>query len=245
MANQSQEIAPQTYARIGGVLYLIIIAVGLFAEGFVRNSIIVSGDAAATVHNIMASASLWRWSIAAELVAHVADVGLGLIFYVLLRPVNKNLALLMLLFDFVQTAVMVANKINLFAALSLAGGAAYLKVFDPNQLNTLAYLAVKAHSDGFHIGLIFFGFECLILGYLVYQSRYLPKLIGVMMQIAGVCYLVACFANLFVPTLSVLIVPAILLPPFIAESSFCLWLLVKGVNANKWNTAQQSETPRQ
>src|SRR6476659_9397117 len=124
--------SPQTYARIGGVLYLVLILVGMFAVIFVRDQLIVSGDATATANNITASQFLWRMGIAADLVMHVLDIPIMLIIYVLLRPVNKNLALLALLFNLIQTAVLVANKLNLMAVLFPLRHADYLKAFDPS-----------------------------------------------------------------------------------------------------------------
>jgi Domain of unknown function (DUF4386) len=93
----------------------------------------------------------------------------------------------------------------------------------------------RSHDIAFNIALIFFGFTCLVNGYLIFKSGYLPKLIGVLMQIAGLSYLMACFAALFAPALADVITPAILLPPLIGESSFCLWLLIKGVDVGRWN----------
>jgi hypothetical protein len=236
MTDNTGETSPQTYARIGGVLYLVLILAGMFAVIFVRGKLIVSGDVTATANNIIASPLLWRIGIAGDLVMHVCDVPLMLIFYVLLRPVNKNLALLAVLFNVVQTAVLVANKLNLLAALFLLGGAGYLKAFEPHQLDALSYLSLKLHDYGFGVGLIFFGCECLIVGYLIFGSGYLPKTIGVLMQIAGLCYLTNSFAMLLAPTFADLIFPTILVPAFIGELSLCLWLLVKGVNLPKWQT---------
>src|SRR5947199_2990893 len=221
-------------ARIGGMLYLIIIVTGLFGEAFIRDKLIVSADATATANNIMASQLLWRIGIAADLIMHVCDVPLMLIFYVLLRPVNRNLALLAVLFNLVQTAVLVANKLNLLAALFLLGSADYLKAFDPHQLHALSYLSVKLHDYGFGVGLIFFGCECVVVGYLIFQSGYLPKAIGILMQIAGLCYVTNSFAMLVAPKFANMIFPAIMVPSFIGELSLCLWLLVKGVNVSKW-----------
>ena len=206
----------------------------MFAVIFVRDKLIVPGDATATANNIMASQLLWRISIAGELIMLVCSVALALIFYVLLRPVNKNLALLALLFNLVQTAVLSANSLNLLVASFQLGGADYLKAFEPHQLHALAYLSIKSHGYGFGIGLIFFGCECLILGYLIFKSGYLPKPLGVLMQIAGLCYLTNSFALIIAPTFANMIFPVIMVPVFIAEASFCLWLIVKGVNVPKW-----------
>jgi hypothetical protein len=233
-SNRILETSPQVYARIGGVLYLIIIVAGMFGELFVRGKLIVSGNATATATNIMAHELLWRIGIACDLVMHICDVPLMLIFYVLLRPVNKNLALLAVLFNLVQTAVLVANKLNLLWAMFLLGSADYLKAFEPHQLHALSYLAIKSHGYGFGMGLIFFGFECLVVGYLIFRSGYLPRILGVLMQIAGLCYLTNSFALIIAPAFADRLFPAILVPSFIAELSLCLWLLVKGVNVTKW-----------
>jgi hypothetical protein len=234
MASHTVEASPQTYARIGGVLYLIIIVAGILGELFIRGRIVVSGDAMATANNIMAAQSLWRIGIAGDLIMHVCDVPLMLIFYVLLRPVNRNLALLVVLFNLIQTAVMVANEIILLVPLFLLGGAKYLNAVEPHQLQAWAYLSVKVNDYGFGIGLIFFGFECLVLGYLIFRSGYLPRILGVLMPIAGLSYLTNSFALLLAPAFAAKLFPGILLPAFIAETSFCLWLLVKGVNVPRW-----------
>jgi Domain of unknown function (DUF4386) len=157
LANRSIEISPRVYARVGGVLYLIIIVAGATGELVLRGASVVSGNAAATAHNIMASASLWRAGIAGDLVMHLCDVPLMMIFYVLLRPVNSNLALLAVLFNLTQTAVLVANKLNLLLPIFLLGDAEYLKAFTPEQLQALSYVSLRTHDNGFAVGLIFFG----------------------------------------------------------------------------------------
>jgi Domain of unknown function (DUF4386) len=234
MANQTVENFPQRYARIGGVLYLAIIVLGAFAEGFVANKLIVSGDAAATAHNILASPGLWRLSVAGDLIVVLCAVPLLWIEYLLLKPVSKQLVLLAVLFNLVSLAVEAISKLFLLVVMPTLGTADYLKGFEPQQLQVLANLALRSHDIAFNIALIFFGFTCLVNGYLIFRSGYLPKFVGILMQIAGLSYLTACFAALFAPAFADLITPAILLPPLIGESSFCLWLLVKGVNIAKW-----------
>ncbi|HEX3127717.1 MAG TPA: DUF4386 domain-containing protein [Thermoanaerobaculia bacterium] len=237
MDNRSAETSPQVYARIGGVLYLIIIVAGSLGELFIRGALVVSGDAAATANNIMASPSLWRIGVAGDLIMHVCDVPLMLIFYVLLRPVHRNLALLAVLFNLMQSAVAVANKLNLLTALFFLGDAGYLNALTLQQRQALAYLAVKTHDYGFGVALIFFGFTCLVLGYLIFRSGYLPRILGILMALAGLSYLTNSFALLLAPAFAAKLFPAILLPAFIAELSLCLWLLVKGVNVPKWKEA--------
>lgn len=222
-------------ARIGGILYLVIIIAGVLGEALVRSQLIVPNDPTATAHNLLASESLWRAGIAGDLIMHICDIPLILILYILLRPVNRNLALLAVLFNVVQTIVLIVNKLNLVTALFPLGNAAYLNAFQPEQLHVMAYMAIKSHGYGMSVGLIFFGFECLILGYLIVRSGYLPKTLGVLMQIAGLCYLTNSFALLIAPAISNILFPAILLPAFIAELSLALWLLLKGVNTLKWD----------
>ena len=234
MANITVENSPQRYARIGGALYLAIIVLGAFAEGFVANKLVVAGDAATTAANILASPGLWRLSVAGDLIAVLCAVPLLWIEYLLLRPVSKQLVLLAVLFNLASLAVEAISKVFLLVVMPTLGSADYLKAFDPHQLQILANLALSSHDVAFNIALIFFGFTCIVNGYLIFRSGYLPKFVGVLMQIAGLCYLTACFAALFAPAFADLITPAILLPPLIGESSFCLWLLVKGVNIAKW-----------
>jgi len=227
--------SPQTYARIGGLLYLIIILGGIFGEMFIRNRIIVSGDAAATARNIQSSELLWRIGAANEYFMLICAVFLALILYVLLRPVSKDLALLALFFNLICIAMEASNELHLMKALFPLENGEYLKVLAPAQLQAMSYLSLKSYGYGFGADLIFFAFGCLVLGYLIFKSGYLPRTVGVLMQIAGLCYLINNFALIVSPPLADRLFPAIMLPVVIGEGSLCLWLLVKGVNLSKWN----------
>jgi hypothetical protein len=233
MKERIAETSPQVYARIGGVLYLIIIVIGFCSEFFVRDKLMVSGDVTATANNITASESLWRITIAGELILLVC-VALTLVLYVLLRPVNKNLALLAVLFNIVEFPIEAVSKLCLFAALFLSGNADYLKAFEPHQLHALVKISLKLHDYGFGIDLVFFGFACLVYGYLLFRSGYFPRTLGVLMAIAGLSYLANSFTLILAPayagTISLILVLAL-----IGELSLCLWLMVKGVNVAKWN----------
>jgi hypothetical protein len=223
------------YARIAGVLYLINIACGIFGEIFVRSHLVVAGDAVMTAHRIMGSEFLFRCGIAGDLVMHITDVPMAVIFYVLLRPVSRDLSLLAVLFGMLQTAVLCANKLTLVMVLLLLGNANYLKAFDANQLQALASLSLTLHEAGFGIGLVFFGMSCLVTAYLLFRSEYFPKTLGVLQALAGVSYLINSFTQLLAPTLAVKMFPAIVLPAFIGELGTCLWLIVKGLNVAKWD----------
>jgi hypothetical protein len=151
MEDQEVQTSPQIYARIGGVLYLIIIVIGIFGEAFVRDRLIVSGDATATAERIRASEFLWRVGIAGELLLLICAVALTLIFYVLLRPVSRNLALLAAFFNLVSIALEAAASLHLLATLFPLANANYLRVLEPKQLDALAYLSVKSHEYGFGV----------------------------------------------------------------------------------------------
>ena len=226
--------SPQVYARTGGALYLAVIVFGAFAEGFVMNKL-VGPDAATTAHNIMGSRGLWSLAVALDLIVPIIAVAGVWISYVLLSPVSKSLILLDVFFTLVSLAVEAVSKLFLLLVLPILSTTGYSQAFEPRQLQSLANLALESHDLVFNIALIFFGFACLVEGYLLYKSGYFPKFIGILMQLAGLCYLVSCFAALFAPAFSNLITPAILLPSLIGELSYCLWLLIKGVNVQKWN----------
>ena len=242
MEEHQVEASPRMLSRAGGVLYLIIIVGGIFGELFVRGGLIVSGDPTATAEKIMSSELLWRVHIANELFMLICTTALALIFYILLRPVSRHLALLAVFFNLVSIALEASNELNLLATLRLLGNADYLRVLAPEQLHALAYLPLQAYEYGFGVGLIFFGCECLVLGYLIFRAGYLPTVLGVLLQIAGVCYLTNSFAMILSPSLADQLLPAILVPAFVGEAALCLWLLVKGVNVEKWK-AQASAQP--
>lgn len=220
--------------RVAGVFYLAIILLGLFGEVFVRAKLVVSGNPAATAHAISASPLLWRMGIVGDLLMHVFDIPVIVVLYLLLKPVNKSLAMFATYINLIQTAVLAANKLSLLVPLYLVDGSPSLASFSPAQLQTLSYVAIKAHGYGFGVGLIFFGVACLIRGYLMFKSGYVPKLYGFLMVLAGFSYLINSFALLLAPTFAAALFPAILVPAFIGELSFTLWMIVKGVNLAQW-----------
>jgi len=213
---------------------LIIIVIGLFGEAFVRDKLIVSGDAAATARNLMASESLWRFHIAAELLLLICAIVLLTILFVLLRPVSRELTLLALFFNLVSIGLEAATAMYLVVALFPLGNAAYLKAFSPEQLYAMATLSLKSHGYGFGVSLLFFGCFCLVIGHVIYKSGFLPKALGALMQIAGLCYLTDSFSLILSPPVANRLFPAVLIPAFVGEMSLCLWLLLRGVDVHRW-----------
>ncbi len=215
-------------------MYLVIIVIGGLGEAVVRGSIVVPGDATATAANLRSMEWLWRLGVAGEVVLLTCATALALILYVLLRPVSRDLALLAVLFNLVCIAIEAVAAVSLATALLPVTSPTYVDSFASGQLDVMAMLSIRSHSAGFGVALVFFGVECVLLGHLIFRSRYMPKSVGVLMQIAGVCYVVNSFAMLLSPPLSARLFPAILVPALIAELSLAVWLLVKGVRSETW-----------
>lgn len=235
MTKHPIETSPQVYARLGGALYLIIIALGIFGQAFVRDKMIVAGDAGATASNITAMEPLWRFGIAAEFLAIICTIALAMIYYFLLKPVSKEINLLATLFRLISIAVQAVAVLSLITALFPLGDAAYLKAFTPDQLHSMTSLAVRSHANGYAIALLFTGCTFLFHGYLIFKSDYLPKALGVLIQVAGLGYLTNGFALILYPAVANLVFLVIILPVFVGETSLSLWLLFKGINVGKWN----------
>lgn len=240
MTERGLHSSPQLYARAGGMLYLVVIVTAFFAEALVRGKLIVSGNAAATASNIISSPTLFRSGLAADMLNCVLDVAVAMILYVLLKPVNRNLALLAAFLRIAADAILGLAGIFHLAAAVILGGANYLRAFEPQQLQSLAYLSLKLHGEAYGISLIFFGVGCEILGYLIYRSGYLPRFIGVLLVVAGLGYLFNSFAGIMAPPLAASAFPWTVLPGFVAELALCLWLLLKGIDTAKWKVQIQS-----
>jgi hypothetical protein len=234
MTNRPADTSPKVYARTAGWLYLVVIAGGIFEELFVRSALIVRGDAAATAANILANEMLYRWGFAAGIIILLSNVPLTLIFYDLLKVVNRRAALLMVFFLVVGTAVQAVNLLNHFAPLVFLKGAPYLSVFDVEQLQALAYASLRLQLTGYDIALAFFGFYCLSAGYLIFKATFLPRILGALLALGGLCYVTNSFAGFLFPEFRAGLLPYILLPSGVAELSLSLWLIVKGVNLSRW-----------
>jgi len=168
------------------------------------------------------------------------DIPLALIFYVLLGPVNANIALLSALFRFAEAVIGSINVIWYVVPLVLLSGAQYLKAVEPQTIALYTYLSLKAYGIGLAIALIPFGITCILLGYLIVQSTYLPKTLGVLMTIAGACYVVNSFTLILAPAFADTTFIAVFVSALPAELGLTLWLLLKGVNLPKWTMALQA-----
>jgi hypothetical protein len=217
--------SPQKTARIAACIFLGIFFLGMSTELFIRPGMIVQGDAATTVKNIATSEALFRLSLESDLVRQALLMLLPLILYKLLKPVNKTIAALMVIFALVSVPISMFNEINHFAVLLLSSGAGYLTAFKADQLNALVMFFLELRKYGTYIPQVL-SFWVLLLGYLVFKSGFLPRILGILLMLGGLCYTVSAILFFLFPNFDTMILG---LFAFIGEALFYLWLLIKGV----------------
>jgi Domain of unknown function (DUF4386) len=230
MMGRIAEATPRLKARIAGVFYLLTILTRMFVEIFVRNRLVVPDDAAATATNIMAHESLFRWGFANDIIGFASYIALTALLYELFKPVNRSLSLVAALFSLAASVVQAMSSLFHLAPLFLLGGAPYLSVFTAGQLQALALVFLRLRAAAYHnIGLVFFGLYCLLVGILILRSVFLPRILGALMALAGLSYVL--FLS---PPLVRSLQPYILVFPGVGQISLTLWLLVMGVNVQRW-----------
>ena len=227
--------SPRQPARMAGALYLVNILLGAFAIGIVP-AMLIESDPATTLHNIQTHELLYRSSLAAHVVVTLTNIPLAVIFYELFKVVNRRLALLDAFFILVATAIEAAGLVTQFTPLVLLGSDHYANALPAAQLQALAYLPLDLSSIDYSVHTVFFGFDILLMAYLVLRSTILPRAIGYLLAIDGVAYLVYGFADFLSPGFAAQLVPWIQLPALLGEGALCLWLLVVGVNVERWKT---------
>jgi hypothetical protein len=230
MTHKERINSPQKTARTAAFVFLIIFFLGMSTELFIRPGMIVPGDAAATVRNIAASEALFRLSLVSDLIRQALLMLLPLILYKLLKPVNKTIAALMIIFALVCIPISMLNELNHFAVLLLSRGVGYLTAFNADQLNTLVMFFLELRKYGTFIPQLL-SFWVLLLGYLVFGSGFLPRILGILLMLAGICYTGSAVLFFLFPNFDTMIIG---LFAFIGESLFYLWLLIKGVNVEQW-----------
>lgn len=215
--------------RVVGFTYLFAIVAGVFAEFYVRDHLIVYDNAAETARNIMAHERLFRFGIAANLTTFAADVVLLTALYVVLRPVDRNLALLAAFWRLIETTFLAATALNDLDVLRLLSGADYLRAFEADRLHALARLSIGAHGAAYQIGLLFFGFGSTVFCYLWFKSNYIPKALAAWGVFASLLVGTSAFAFIIFPNLAKIAQPGIYAPIFFFELIMGFWLLLKGL----------------
>jgi hypothetical protein len=218
----------RTYARVAGALYLINFILAGVAPVHVLPRLVVAGDAAATATNITASAWMLHVAVASDLIAVLCEVALCALLYVLFRQVDRTLALFMAFLRLAYAAVLTTNILNLFTPLRLLTDDSYLTAFSAGELPALAMLSIDAYHDTFAIALTLFGVHILTLGYLLYKSGYVPRVLGAWLMSGAPSFFAYSFGNLAVPGVAVPLL--VVAPVALAELTFLLLLLFNRVN---------------
>jgi hypothetical protein len=226
------ETSPRLKARLAGFFYLTTGGTA-FAEA-IHSNVVDHTSAAVTAHNILSAQALYRFAFAADLAGVASYLVVTALLYGLLRPVSRTMSLLAAFFGLVGVAVQAAAATGYFAPLLILGGAPYLSAFTTAQLQAAALFALDLYAQGFLIALVFFGCYCVLLGYLIFRSSFLPRAIGVLMVIAGLALLLNSVLTFVAPAIAHHLMIFTLGLDGIGELSLMLWLLVVGVNVPKW-----------
>ncbi len=235
------EASPRRLARIAGWLYLINIVFGFFAIGYVPGALQVTGDAAATARNIQENALLYRLGLVAHMTILLTNIPLTVIWYEVFKVVNRRVVLLVVFFSLVGTAIEAANLLPQFLPLVLLDRGFYASALTTEQIQVLAYIPFDIYTNSYSIYITFFGCFGLTLGYLVFRSTFVPRVLGLLMALGGLAYVFSSFANFLAPVFAARLFPLIALPSLLGEGSLCLWFLLIGVNVGRWQAQAQKE----
>ena len=226
---QIKTSSPRRTARIAGLLFLLTILAGIFAETFIGDRLVVSGNAAATATNILAHRGLFQLGFALYLIEMACQIAMTALFYYLLRPVSRSIALVAAFLGLAGCVIKAVSRLFYIAPLLVLGGAPYLSVFSAEQLRALALLFLQVNGQGAGIALAFFGFETLLESYLIVRSTFLPRWLGMLGILGGLGWLTFLY-----PPLGYRLFPFVELLGLLGAVAQVFWLLVFGVNEQRW-----------
>lgn len=230
MRKPFEELSPRWKARIAGVFYLISGMAYSFADGNVRGKLVVTGDAAATAHNILTHLTLYRLGFAAGMASIVFYITVTLLLFYIFKPVNQNISLLAAFFSLAGCTIQAVITVFHLAPLIVLSGSPYLTAFKTEQLQALALVFLNLGAEGVSIYMVFFGCYCVMLGYLIFRSTFMPRILGVFMVIAGLSYQLFLSPPLAHDLFRYVVAPA----GALGELSLILWLIIFGVNNDRW-----------
>jgi hypothetical protein len=229
MTNPIAETSPSTRGRILAAFYLFLITAGIAAQSFIADRLVVYDDASRTASNILANTSLYRLGYTIFMLEMVAQVCVTLLFYDLLKPVNRSVARTAAVLGLTGCGIKTMARLFYYAPLILLGGASHLSAIQPAQLDALSLAFVKINNQGAAIGLIFFGFETLLEGWLMFKSGFLPRFLGVLAMIGGLGWLTFLW-----PPLGSQAFVGVALFAIVGVIATCGWLFIRGVDDAKW-----------
>ncbi len=224
----SRDALPRPHARLAGVLYLLSIVAGIAAV-MLEGRLIVASDPAATAGNILSHENLLRLSSVLNLMGTALYVAITALFYRLFKPVNRTASLIAAFLSLVGCAMGAVSCAVELAPLNLLAGAPYAQLFSPEQLQGLSFMLLKMSGIAYATGMVFFGFYCLLIGYLIFRSTFLPRIVGILMAIAGIGWLTFLW-----PPLAHRVSSFTMFTGLPGEGGLTLWLLIKGVNVKRW-----------
>jgi len=228
-----REESPVRQARLAGACWLLCILAGVAA--FIATSpLIVATDAAATAANILAKEPLYRLGFALDLISGASYLVTTVLLYCLLKPAGRSLALLAAFFGQTGVAIGGVAWVSRLGLLVLLHGDQYLGAFTTTQLQAMAMTLLKLQLQVFSIGMVFFGVQCLSIGYLVARSTFLPRVLGIVLGIGGTTYVIASFASFLISSFGSQLVTFVFPVALIGEGLLTLWLLVKGIDLQRW-----------
>lgn len=234
------QASPRLKARLAGVFYVLTAGTSVFGQMYILSKLVVEGDAAATAALILAHQPFFRLGFAVLVLSIMFSIAMTVLFYELFKPVNRTVSLVAAFIHLVGLAIMGFGSLLQLAPLVILGGGQYLSAFKPDQVQALAYLFLQFSAQAFDAFIVFFGFYCVLLGYLIFKSTFLPRIVGALMALAGLGYVTLLFKPL-----ADYLAPYNLLPAALGEISLMLWLLIVGVNVQRWNekasTARESD----
>ncbi len=229
MTEPIAETSPRLKARVTGVFYLVTILTGVFAQGFVSGTLVVDGDAAATAANILAHKSLFQLGFAVYLIEMACQIAITALFYDLLKPAGRSVSLVAAFLGLAGSVIKTFSRVFFIVPLFVLGGAHDLSVFSAEQLQALALLFIKVNDRGAGVALVFFGFYALLTGYLIIRSTFLPRILGVLSVVGGLGWL----SFLYLP-LAHRAFPYVAVFALLGAAALIVWLLVFGVNEQRW-----------
>src|ERR1700688_3908652 len=229
VTKQLGETSPRLAARITGALYLLTILTGIFAQGFVSGRLVVDGDAAATATNILTHRGLYEVGFTVYLIEMTCQIALTALFYDLLKPAGRSVSLVAAFLGLAGCVIKTFSRLFFIAPLFILGGAHFLSVFSREQVQALALLFVRVNDHGAAMALVFFGFYAPLTGYLIIRSTFLPRILGWFSVIAGVGWLTFLYQPL-----GYRLFPYVAALGLLGAVSLMLWLLVFGVDEQRW-----------
>src|SRR5256884_877566 len=229
MMERIAETSPRLKARITGAFYLLTMLTGIFAQGFVSGRLVVDGDAAATATNILTHRFLFELGFTVYLIEMACQIAITALFYDLLKPAGRSVSLVAAFLGLAGCVIKTLSRLFYIAPLFILGGAHYLSVFSAEQLQALALLFLKVNDHGAAIALVFFGSYALLTGYLIIRSTFLPRILGVLSVFGGLGWLTFLYQPL-----GYHLFPYIAALGLLGAASLILWLLVFGVNEQRW-----------